>query len=89
MKLYVNNATLMTQGEGQQQQTSAGNLTSSNIDELEARLMILSDNIANKASPMEVMTTAHRQIHPLLMQMYGLTIAPPQEGGEHSEHTEP
>jgi hypothetical protein len=83
-----NNATLMAQEEGQQQ-TSAGNLTSSNIDELEARLMLLRDNIANKASPMEVMTTAHLQIHPLLMQMYGLTLAPPQEGGEHSEHTEP
>jgi hypothetical protein len=80
-----NNATLMTQEEGQQQQTSAGNLTS-NIDELEAHLMLLRDNIENKASPIEVMTTAHIQIHPLLMQMYGLTIAP-QEGGEHSEHS--
>lgn len=78
------NATVMTEEE--QQQPSNGNLTS-NIDELEARLMILRDNIANKASPMEVMTTAHLQIHPLLMQMYGLTIAPPQEGGEHSEHS--
>jgi hypothetical protein len=50
----------------------------SNIDELEARLMLLRDNIANKATPMEVMATAHLQIHPLLMQMYGLTMAPPQ-----------
>ncbi len=72
--------------EEEQQQPSNGNSTS-NIDELEAHLMILRDNIANKASPMEVMTTAHLQIHPLLMQMYGLTIAPPQEGGEHSEHS--
>ena len=78
------NATVMTEEE--QQQPSNGNLTS-NIDELEARLMILRDNIANKASPIEVMTTAHLQIHPLLMQMFGLTITPPQEGGEHSEHS--
>jgi hypothetical protein len=67
---------VMSQEE--QSQTSTGNLTSSNIDELEARLMLLRDNIANKATPMEVMATAHLQIHPLLMQMYGLTIATPQ-----------
>ena len=67
-----NNATGMTQEE---QQTSAGNLTS-NIDELESRLILLRDNIENKASPTEVMATAHLQIHPLLMQMYGLTMAP-------------
>ena len=66
------NATVVTQ---QEQQTSAGNLTS-NIDELESRLILLRDNIENKASPTEVMTTAHLQIHPLLMQMYGLTMAP-------------
>jgi hypothetical protein len=68
----TDNATMMTQ---QEQQTSAGNLTS-NIDELESRLILLRDNIENKASPTEVMTTAHLQIHPLLMQMYGLTMAP-------------
>jgi len=71
------NATTMTQEE-QQQQASSGNMTS-NIEELEARLMLLRDNIANKATPMEVMTTAHLQIHPLLMQMYGLNMATPQE----------
>jgi len=70
------NATALTE---EQEQTSSGNLTS-NIDELEARLMLLRDNIANKATPMEVMTTAHLQVHPLLMQMYGLTMATPQEG---------
>ena len=68
----TDNATVMTQ---QEQQTSAGNMTS-NIDELESRLILLRDNIENKASPTEVMTTAHLQIHPLLMQMYGLTMAP-------------
>jgi hypothetical protein len=60
------NSTVMTEEE---QQTSTGNLTS-NIDELEARLLLLRDNIANKATPTEVMRTAHLQIHPLLMQMY-------------------
>jgi hypothetical protein len=78
------NATVMTQEE-QQQQTSIGNLTS-NIDKLEAGLMLLRDDIANKATPTEVMTTAHLQIHPLLMQMYGLTTVP-QEVEQHSQHT--
>jgi hypothetical protein len=68
----TDNATVMTQ---QEQQTSTGNLTS-NIDELESRLILLRDNVEHKASPTEVMTTAHLQIHPLLMQMFGLTIAP-------------
>jgi hypothetical protein len=68
------NSTVMTEEE---QQTSTGNLTS-NIDELEARLLLLRDNIANKATPTEVMRTAHLQIHPLLMQMYLLTMASPQ-----------
>jgi hypothetical protein len=78
------NATVMTQ-EGQE--TSAGNLTS-NIDELEARLMLLRDNIETKATPQEVMTTAHQNIHPLIMQIYGLTLEQ-EEGEEHSEHIEP
>jgi hypothetical protein len=68
----TDNATVVTQ---QEQQTPAGNLTS-NIDELESRLILLRDNIENKASPTEVMSTAHLQIHPLLMQMYGLAMAP-------------
>jgi hypothetical protein len=68
----TDNIAVMNQEE--QSQISTGNLTS-NIDELEASLMLLRDNIANKASPMEVMATAHLEIHPLLMQMYGLTMA--------------
>lgn len=78
------NATVMTQ-EGQE--TSVGNLTS-NIDELEARLMLLRDNIETKATPQEVMTTAHQSIHPLIMQIYGLTLEQ-EEGEEHSEQTNP
>jgi hypothetical protein len=72
------NATVMTQ-EGQE--TSAGNLTS-NIDELEARLMLLRDNIETKATSQEVMTAAHQNIHPLIMQIYGLTLEQ-EEGEEH------
>jgi len=65
----LGNATVAATGE--EQQTQARNLPSS-IDELEAHLLLLRDNIANKASPTEVMRTAHLQIHPLLMQIYGL-----------------
>ena len=53
----------MTQ-EGQETSSPSNNVTS-NIDELEAGLMQLRDNIANKANPMDVLTTAHLQIHPL------------------------
>jgi hypothetical protein len=71
-----NNATTTTPNDS--------NMTS-NIDQLEARLTQLRDDIASRATPNEVMTTAHLNIHPLLMQMYGLTIAP-QEGEEHADH---
>jgi hypothetical protein len=80
----VDNNSLITQ-EGEQQQIPSGNLTS-NMDELESTLMLLRDNIANKATPIEVMTTVHLQIHPLLMQMYGLTIASPEVESGHPEH---
>jgi hypothetical protein len=60
----------------------------SNVDELEARLIQFRDNINNKAPPIEVMTTAHLNIHPLLMEIYGLTIATDGGAEEHSEHTE-
>jgi hypothetical protein len=80
----VDNNSMITQ-EGEQQQIPSGNLTS-NMDELESTLMLLRDNIANKATPIEVMTTVHLQIHPLLMQMYGLTIASPEVESGHPEH---
>jgi hypothetical protein len=67
----TDNTTVMTQ---QEQQTFDGNLTS-NIGELESRLILLRDNVEHKASPTEIMTTAHLQSHPLLMQMFGLTMA--------------
>ncbi|HEV3433059.1 MAG TPA: hypothetical protein VG098_03615 [Nitrososphaera sp.] len=80
----ADNTSVITQ-EGEQQQIPSGNLTS-NMDELESSLMLLRDKIANKATPIEVMTTVHLQIHPLLMQMYGLTIASPEVESGHPEH---
>jgi hypothetical protein len=79
-----NNATTMTQ-EGQGTSPAAGNMTSSNIDKLEAGLMQLKDDINSKATPNEVMITAHLNINPLLMQTYGLTLE--QEGQEEEQHS--
>jgi hypothetical protein len=53
---------------------STGNNTTSNIDRLEAGLLQLGEDINSKASPNQVMTTAHMNIHPIIMQTYGLTI---------------
>ena len=78
-----NNATTMTQG-GQDTSPAAGNMTS-DIDQLEANLLQLKDDINGKATPNEVMMTAHLNIHPLLMQSYGLTLEQ-EEGGEEEEH---
>jgi hypothetical protein len=77
-----NNITTMTQ-EDQGTSPATGNMTSSNIDKLEAALMQLKDDINSKATPNEVMITAHLNISPLLMQIYGLTVE--QEGGEEEQ----
>jgi hypothetical protein len=69
--------------------SSTATNTTSNIDELEGLLIQYRDSISNKAAPMEVMNTAHLGIHPLLMQIYGLTIATDGVGAEdNSEHME-
>lgn len=52
---------------------SNNNNTTSSIDGLEQSLLQLRDAINSKANPNEVMTIAHLQIHPTLMQLYGLT----------------
>src|SRR5918994_1668440 len=52
-----NNATTITQG-GQDTSSAAGNMTS-DIDQLEANLLQLKDDINGKATPNEVMMTAH------------------------------
>jgi hypothetical protein len=79
-----NNATTMTQGGQGTSPAAAGNMTS-DIDKLEANLLQLKDDINGKATPNEVMMTAHLNIHPLLMQSYGLTLEQ-EEGGGEEEH---
>lgn len=74
-----NNASAIMQ-EGQDSSSPGSNVTS-NIDNLESSLLQLQDNINGKATPIEVMTTAHLGIHPLLMQIYGLTMEQEQSEG--------
>lgn len=81
-----NNTTAITQ-EGQETSSPTNNVTS-NIDELEAGLMQLRDAINDKANPYEVMIAAHVKVHPLLMQIYGLTIENQEVEEEHTDHTE-
>jgi hypothetical protein len=80
----INNATAMAQ-EGQDNLTPASNMTS-NIDKLEVMLLQLRDDINDKVTPNEVMTTVHLGIHPLLIELYGLTIE--HEGGGDESHAE-
>jgi hypothetical protein len=80
------NTTAITQ-EGQETSSPANNVTS-NIDKLEADLMQLRDAINDKANPYEVMIAAHVKVHPLLMQIYGLTIENQEGEEEHTDHTE-
>jgi hypothetical protein len=81
-----NNATTMTQG-GQDTSPAAGNMTS-DIDQLEANLLQLKDDINGKATPHEIMMTVHLNIHPLLMQSYGLTLEQEGEEQHDSDHDE-
>jgi hypothetical protein len=67
-----NNASAMAQ-QGQNN-VSPGNNMTSNIDALEAKLLQLKDDINGKVTPSQVMTTVHLGIHPLLIELYGLTI---------------
>jgi hypothetical protein len=80
-----NNATTITQGG--QDTSPAGNMTS-DIHQLEANLLQLKDDINGKATPNEVMMTAHLNIHPLLMQSYGLTLEQEEEEEHDSDHGE-
>ena len=80
------NTTAMTQ-EGQETSPPTNNVTS-NIDELEAGLMQLRDAINAKANTYEVMIAAHVKVHPLLMQIYGLTIENQEGEEEHTDHIE-
>ena len=68
-----NNATTTTQEAQDSSTTQDGNMTS-NIGKLEAGLLRLKDDINGKATSNEVMITAHVNIHPVLMQIYGLVL---------------
>jgi len=52
----------------------------SNIDKLEIGLLQLRDDVNEKATPNKVMITAHLNIHPVIMELYGLTLEQ-EEGG--------
>ena len=67
------NASTTTQ-EGHDSSTTANVNMTSNMDKLEAGLLQLKDNINDKATSNDVMITAHLNIHPLLMQIYGLIL---------------
>ena len=67
--------------------TPDGNMTS-NIGKLEAGLLQLKDDINGKATPNEVMITAHVNIHPLLLQIYGLVLEQEHGEEEHAEDSE-
>jgi hypothetical protein len=54
------------------------------IEELERSLLQLRDYVNSKASPREVMTVPHLEIHPMLIQLYGLI--PEEEGEEDHFH---
>ncbi|MFL6491702.1 MAG: hypothetical protein ACJ70O_01220 [Nitrososphaera sp.] len=80
-----NNATTTTHEAQDNSTTPDGNMNSS-IGKLEAGLLQLKDDINAKTTPNEVMMTAHINIHPLLMQIYGLTLE--QEHGGEEEHAD-
>jgi hypothetical protein len=81
------NATTVTQ-EGQDTLSAASNMTTtSDIDKLEAGLLQLKDDINAKATPNEVMMTAHLNVHPLIIQIYGLTLEQEGEGEEGQQHS--
>ena len=74
-----NGATVQQQLDNDTLSTSESNATVG-IEELEMSLLQLSDYVNSKASPREVMAIPHLEIHPTLIQLYGL--APEDEEGE-------
>jgi hypothetical protein len=66
-------ATAQQQLDNDTLSTSANNATAG-IEELEMSLLQLRDYVNSKASPREVMTIPHLEIHPMLMQLYDLAL---------------
>src|ERR671918_526049 len=73
------NSTTVQQLANDTLSTSDNNATAG-IEELEMSLLQLRDYVNSKASPREVMAIPHLEIHPMLIQLYGLT--PEDEEGE-------
>ena len=66
--------------------TTSDNNATAGIEELETSLLQLRDNVNSKASPREVMTIPHLEIHPMLMQLYALTLEDEEEGGAEEDN---
>ena len=75
-----NGLTLQPQLDNETLFTSESNATAG-IEELGMSLLELRDSVNSKASPREVMTIPHLEIHPMLIQLYGLTLED-EEGEE-------
>ena len=67
-----NGLTVQQQLDNDTFSTSESNATAG-TEELEMSLLQLSDYVNSKASPREVMAIPHLEIHPMLIQLYGLT----------------
>jgi hypothetical protein len=65
--------------------SSNENNATAGLEELERSLLQLRDYVNSKASPREVMTIPHLEIHPMLIQLYGL-IPEDEEGEEDHLH---
>ena len=75
-----NGLTVQPQLDNETLSTSESNATAG-IEELEMSLLELRDYVNSKTSPREVMTIPHLEIHPMLIQLYGLTLED-EEGEE-------
>jgi hypothetical protein len=67
-----NGLTVQPQLDNETLSTSESNATAG-IEDLEMSLLQLSDYVNSKTSPREVMAIPHLEIHPMLIQLYGLT----------------
>lgn len=76
-----NGATVQQQQLENDTLSNSDNNATAGIEELEMSLLQLRDYVNSKASPREVMTIPHLEIHPMLIQLYGLTPEH-EEGGE-------
>jgi hypothetical protein len=79
-----NGATVQQQQLDNDTLSTTDNNATAGIEELEMSLLQLRDYVNSKASPREVMAIPHLEIHPMLIQLYGLT--PEDEGGDVDLH---